>query len=369
MVGSVLLCICPRTPHPLKGASSLAVLLGLISLPRFVPLQPCSPGAIISSSSVSTRSGIVPLKRRAPNLHAFRVRGRLLKASMVRAKQKDVDIWWAARRGWEQDVEDIVRRKPNLLNATDNSGQTPLMHAIVGHQERMVRWLVDHGAAINQQDKYGSTALEAACSTPMAFRMVEFLLERGADPTIATTSGSTPLMKAAFERDFEIVRSLLDNPETKTIINRSNDKGETALWKACHCGFGEMVAALLEGGGDPTIATTKGSTPLMAASGLEVVRVLLGDPRVKAIINERDEDGKTALWQAFFKGRASNVRALLRNGADPTIADNDGITPMAIAKQASLPYGVTAKGRRECVAVLEVRSCQPLSLFASQPIN
>jgi hypothetical protein len=49
------------------------------------------------------------------------------------------------------------------------------------------------------------------------------------------------------------------------------------------------------------------------------------------------------------------VRALLENGADPTIADKEGITPMAIAKTASLPYGITAGGRWECVAALEVR--------------
>jgi ankyrin repeat protein len=32
-------------------------------------------------------------------------------------------------------------------------------------------------------------------------------------------------------------------------------------------------------------------------------------------------------------GRGGVVRALLESGADPTIADKDGTTPMAIAKQ------------------------------------
>jgi hypothetical protein len=51
------------------------------------------------------------------------------------------------------------------------------------------------------------------------------------------------------------------------------------------------------------------------------------------------------------------VRELLERGADPTIADNKGITPMAIAKQdpPSSPPGITAEGRLECVAALEVR--------------
>jgi ankyrin repeat protein len=35
----------------------------------------------------------------------------------------------------------------------------------------------------------------------------------------------------------------------------------------------------------------------------------------------------------LLQGRGGVVRALLESGADPTIADNDGTTPMAIAKQ------------------------------------
>jgi hypothetical protein len=51
------------------------------------------------------------------------------------------------------------------------------------------------------------------------------------------------------------------------------------------------------------------------------------------------------------------VRALLEGGADPTITDVLGRTPMATAKQ-SVPgwlEGVAAEGRREGVAALQVR--------------
>jgi ankyrin repeat protein len=51
--------------------------------------------------------------------------------------------------------------------------------------------------------------------------------------------------------------------------------------------------------------------------------------------------------------------ALLASGADPTIPHNDGTTPTPMAtarqQQAPLSNGVTAEGRRECVAALEVR--------------
>jgi ankyrin repeat protein len=125
-----------------------------------------------------------------------------------------------------------------------------------------------------------------------------------------------------------------------------------------------VVRLLLARGGDPAIATHAGSTPLIIASldgHLEVVHLLLGHPSAKADINRRDDQGRIALWWACDKGRGGVVRALLESGADPTIAITNGSTPMAIAKQHPPAY-ISAEGRRECVAALEVRSCPALPL-------
>jgi ankyrin repeat protein len=117
------------------------------------------------------------------------------------------------------------------------------------------------------------------------------------------------------------------------------------------------VRLLVERGADPAIANHVGLTPLMTASAgghLEIVRFLLGLPSAKATIDRRDNYGQTALWLACSTARGGVVRALLEGGADPTIADNGGTTPMAIAKQEPEPDGIFAEGRRECVAALEV---------------
>jgi ankyrin repeat protein len=155
-----------------------------------------------------------------------------------------------------------------------------------------------------------------------------------------------------------VARWLLDKGAA---INKQCDAMGTSLWNACLHGHLPVASLLLERGADPTIATGKGCTPLMAASDgggyLKVVRLLLGQPSVKATINQGDSLGRTALWSACCHGRLGVLRALLESGADPTIANHKGTTPMAAAKREP----ISAEGRRECVAELEVRSCSLLS--------
>jgi uncharacterized protein len=205
------------------------------------------------------------------------------------------DICLAAWNGDVGEVERLVGQDPSRLDARDEAyGRTPLVYASCQGHASMVRWLLDKGAAVNNQCNCGRTALWLACSGGR-LTVVRLLLERGADPTIATQGGTTPLMIAS------------------------------------HLGH------------------------------LEVVRLLLNHPSAKVIVNNRDGWGQTALWLACEGGRGGVVRALLESGADFTIADHNGISPVAIAKTKfpGLPYGVTTKGRRESVALLEVSSSPP----------
>jgi uncharacterized protein len=189
----------------------------------------------------------------------------------------------------------------------------------------------------------------------------------GQDPGLINQrfGGMTPLMLASSEGHVGVVRCLVDKGAA---INEITPEGlYTALSYACIRGHAP-VARLLLGAGAVLTVTGHGTTLLMFASvhkRLEIVRLLLGHTSAKATLNARDASGETALWQACYVGCGGVVRALLEGGADPTIADNDGTTPMAIAKQDP-PYGsISAEGRRECVAALEVSSC----LYLSCPLS
>jgi ankyrin repeat protein len=182
----------------------------------------------------------------------------------------------------------------------------------------------------------------------------------GRDPGLLDAKnrgGWTPLLCASVWGHVGVVRWMLDKGAA---TDHQSDFGETALWLASGYGCTPVVRELLERGADPTIADAGGGTPLIIACSrghLAVVRVLLGQASVKGTIDHRDEIGQTALWRACHRGHGGIVRVLLDSGADPTIADNDGTTPMAIAKQDPPPHrgDIPAEGRRECVEALEVR--------------
>jgi hypothetical protein len=71
----------------------------------------------------------------------------------------------------------------------------------------------------------------------------------------------------------------------------------------------------------------------------DVVVRLLQDPRVRATVNMQNLDGSTALHLACWNNRvaheetASKVQSLLEADANPTIAGNDGMTPMDYLRQ------------------------------------
>jgi ankyrin repeat protein len=116
----------------------------------------------------------------------------------------------------------------------------------------------------------------------------------------------------------------------------------TPAWRACWW---------IEG------ADSGGWTPLIVASQeghISVVHLLLGHRSARGTINRRNHAGKTALGWACHYGHWKVARALLKSGANPTIADVDGTTPMAIAKRRPEDHVISSNGRRRCVAVLEV---------------
>jgi len=109
-----------------------------------------------------------------------------------------------------------------------------------------VEFGIMQGFSPNVQNKYGDTALIAACAGNQP-AIVRYLLRKGADPNFPNYDGTTPLMVASYYGNIEIVNLLL---VAGADVNIKNELGTTALKAAEYKGCQECIKALKEAGAE-----------------------------------------------------------------------------------------------------------------------
>ena len=167
----------------------------------------------------------------------------------------------AARQGNLEEVMRLIQEDPEIVNATDEDGNTALhLASFKGHVD-VVSYLLDQGANIDGEGMDDETALVYACNMGH-LEVVELLLSRGADPTICNDGGWTPLMMASYRGYVDVVRYLVRNKAVRATIDTQDRYGWTALWIASLWDRMEVVKVLVEVGVNPMVADEDGRTPL-----------------------------------------------------------------------------------------------------------
>lgn len=165
------------------------------------------------------------------------------------------------------------------INAQDEQGRTAIMIATYANDAAMVKLLVDAGANVDIQDDMLNNPFLYAGAEGY-MEILKLLIAAGADPTITNRYGGVAIIPASEHGYVEIVEELLTN--TKTDVNHVNNLGWTALLEAI-------------------------------------------------ILNDGSEK------------QQQTIRVLIEHGADVNIADKDGVTPLAHARE---------KGFKEIEAIL-----------------
>jgi uncharacterized protein len=278
----------------------------------------------------------------------------------------------AADRGHADIAGRLVQADVNI-NHINNLGWTALHEAIIlgdgsGRYVDTVRVLVAAGADLrlpSQRDKISPiehatakghneitqvlrTALDAdRPPTQGAEQRLLAAVERG-DATAAALAirdgadletrdkrGRTPLLVAVTEDQLAVARLLIYLGADPDALD---DQHDTPWLVTGVTGSVDMLEVLLPTGPDLTIRNRFGGTSLIPASERGHVAYVRRAVRTGIDINHVNDLGWTALLEAVILGDGSKryqqiVTILLGAGADPRIADRDGVTPLQHASR------------------------------------
>lgn len=253
-------------------------------------------------------------------------------------------------------------------NAPLRGGETPLMTAARTGKVEVVRALIARGADVNARLPQGQTALMWGATEGHA-AVVDALLEAKADFRTALESGFTPILFAARGGHTAIVEALLkagvnvnEGAQPAKPNPRGPRKGTTPLIMAITNGHFELAALLIDLGANPK-EMSSGYTPLhvltwvrkpdsgedenglpqpegsgtvsseqlirkLVAAGADVNARLAGGPSGGGRIARK---GCTPFMMAADTADTPYMKLLLELGADPTITNVDGCTPIMAA--------------------------------------
>lgn len=257
---------------------------------------------------------------------------------------------YAVRFNQVKEVQDLLTSGERLDDATEE-GEPILFHAL--NNEEIFSLLVENGADINAQNKFGETVLMKALERenwPIVLKLVAknvdleketvfgttiltqaiskgsevfalFLASRVKNLNLADkTFQKTPLMTAI---DMDMPKVALKLIENGADLNLKDKDGRTALLHALYEEQKEVVLALLKKGADVSLTDKKGQTPLIynvLYGSLEMNDVLI---RYGVKVDEKDNQGRTALVYAIESGGFSHVYNLIANGADINQTDEN----------------------------------------------
>ena len=104
----------------------------------------------------------------------------------------------------------------------------------------IIKYLIEHGANINKEDRKGETPLFNVCRNGNEI-IVKYLVKHGADVNKENKYGKTPLFDACFSGNEKIVKYIVEHGAE---INKEILNGETPLFEACLCGNLDTVKYL-----------------------------------------------------------------------------------------------------------------------------
>ena len=316
--------------------------------PNFVP--PCKGTGCGSEGVGINRGGLPDRGRRAE------------------AKGGMTPLLYAARDGRLAAAQQLIDAGADL-ELPDANGIRPLLMACLNNKLDVARLLVAKGANVNADDFWGRSPLWAAVeyrNLDMNNVEVDAPKDNGVD--------RAPLLvfiEELIDAGANVNARTRELPPSRRWLYSLNDvswvdfTGQTPFLRAALSGDTATMRLLVQRGADPNLPTLAGTTPLMAAAGVNwvVAQTYTESPQalidavnlcleLGADVNATNSMGLTALLGAVNRGSNDIIELLVKRGARLDIKDKEGRTPMRWAEGVFLA-AVGAERKPATIALLE----------------
>ncbi|CAB0038129.1 unnamed protein product [Trichogramma brassicae] len=247
-------------------------------------------------------------------------------------------------------VAELLLRSGINPNSTNAKGMTPL-HSICSRYKdndlvKIFFKIIDktqQTVQVDARDNLGNTPLLLALAHGNK-TAAKFLLNRGADPKLSNAKGWTSLhfiyKRSSYDCGLaELFFKTIEDIQLTVQIDALDEAGNTPLHLAFENCYNNKNSGegLLRRGANPNLVDKDGLTPLHIISkncyNDDLIKMLfkISDEKHQSVqIEARDNEGNTPLHLALFHQHTSVSTFLLRRGADPTVTNLQGLTPLHV---------------------------------------
>lgn len=225
--------------------------------------------------------------------------------------------------GSVKSLQALLRSDPTLANSATwiaaarrdgEVAETALTLAIKKNRRDLVDPLLAAGADLTLLNTEGRTPLLVALHLPAPERlaMVKLLLEKGADPALGDSRGSSPIHELSSVRESDPAKAEIRELFLAKLTGggRPDRRGYTPLHHAAQANEPADIRALVAHGSDPNVKT------------------IAPDP---AVAWEEDHPGVTPLALVARDRQIAAAATLCALGADPTVPDSRHASPRDVA--------------------------------------
>jgi len=215
------------------------------------------------------------------------------------------------------------------VNVVNKNGNTPLHIACMNGFTDAARLMLAAGAKVEAVNKFGCSPLHDACLNGH-IDAVNLMLAAGAKVDQRSANGHTLLNSACHNGHIDVARLLLETAHARAYVNTPDDNDASPLLYAGNRGDLPMMRLLLDNG---ALTNAPGQLPPLHAA------VSRQNPKATALllaagaaINARFM-GMTALQMCDDPG-IEILRLMIGAGADITLRDREGRTPVCLMRAA-----------------------------------